>query len=163
MKGIATVGSFLLAAALLVSCTPPQTAPIPALGPTQVDASFGKTWNAVVDVLADKNIPVKTMDKSSGFVTAESTHVPNSQLSKLTECGGFASYMAETLGSESGGTARYNILVRGDSTSSTVKVTARFTKALADNSPMECKTKGIFEQQIESAVKAHAEGRATGT
>ncbi len=154
MKRLAVIAVLVVAA-----CTPPAPAPAPALAPaplapTTVTASFGKTWNAVVDLLSERNIPVKTMDRSSGFVAAEVSSVSNDELRKLSRgCTGFLAAMANG-GDPPTGIARYNILVRGDSTSSTVKVTARFTGPQGD-----CATQNTFEAPFQREVKARAEAK----
>lgn len=152
----------LLGVAVLTfaACTPAHTAPTPALAATPVHASFAKTWNAVVDILAARNIPVKTMDRASGFVTAELTGVAPGDIGKYADgCGGFWDSMANG-GNDPAGTARYNVLVRGDSANSTVKVTARFTELL-NGMTKNCPSKGVFETPFQQAVKARAEGTPT--
>jgi hypothetical protein len=130
-----------------VACAPPPS--LPPVQPTGISAGFTKTWNAVVDVLAEQNIPVKTMDKSSGFVAAELEGVDSDTMNRLADCGSqFKKFMVGVPG-----VARYNILVRGDSTTSTVKVTARFT------SRDTCTSRNVFETGFQSDVKNRAEGR----
>lgn len=133
------------------------SAPIaPPLQPAGISAEFGKTWNAVVDILAERNIPIKTIDRSSGFVSAELATVDVESLSKLANCGSFLSGVLEGSATASA-IARYNILVRGDSTKSTVKVTARFIRG--GDTPKDCPSNNVFEEQFQSEVKARAEGR----
>lgn len=40
-----------------------------------VSASFGKTWDAVIDVFAVKNIPIRTLERVSGLIAAEPSNV----------------------------------------------------------------------------------------
>jgi len=125
---------------------------------TPVSASFGKTWNAVIDILADRNIPVKTLDRASGFVAAELAGVSQDDMGKLASgCGGFMDSLANG-GNVPPAVARYNILVRGDSTASTVKVTAKFTEIISGTTK-ECTTKGTFEQPFQNDVKSRAEAK----
>jgi hypothetical protein len=152
----ATHATVLFTVACLCGCTPPNPAPRPAIGPTKVAAPFSKTWNAVVDILAERNIPVKTLDRASGFVAAEMTGVAPGDIGKLASgCGGFWDAMANGGGAPAG-VARYNILVRGDSIASTVKVTAQFTE-LISGTTKQCATKGVFEAPFQEDVKARAE------
>ena len=72
-----------LSLALVVGCTPPPIAP--PLQAAGINAGFDKTWNAVVDILAERNIPVKTMDRASGFVSAELATVSATRVDKLAE------------------------------------------------------------------------------
>lgn len=133
----------------------PQTAVAPQAAPIQ--ASREKTWNAVIDVLAERNISVKTLDKASGFVSAEGAVVSSSDIAQLTTCGGFMEAMADMNGAHNG-VARYNILVRGDSAASSVKVTAQFTKGTGGGNAKNCDSNGKFEAGLQSAIKSHAEG-----
>lgn len=119
----------------VIACTPP--APVTAPTPSAIAAGFNQAWNGVIDVLAEENVPVKTLDRSSGFVVAEVATMDMSTLEKFTNCGGFMDMMVN---SERFGVANYNILVRGDSTASNVKVTARFT-----HGSTVCATKNVFE------------------
>src|SRR5450759_3554253 len=143
--------SGLVMAVSLAACTPHVTAPTPEAAPTSttIAAGFNQTWNGVIDVLSEENVPVKTLDRSSGFVVAEVSTMDVSTLDRLTHCGGFMEWMAH---SEKFGVAHYNILVRGDSTTSTVKVTAHFT-----HGSTTCPTRNVFESGFQAAVKTHAE------
>jgi hypothetical protein len=133
-----------------IACTPP--APVTAPTPTTIAAGFNQAWNGVIDVLAEENVPVKTLDRSSGFVVAEVGTMDLATLEKFTSCGGFMDLMVN---SERYGVASYNILVRGDSTTSNVKVTARFTHGSG-----LCSTKNVFESAFQASVKARAEAAA---
>jgi len=142
------IGTVLVAAAC---ASAPIAAPIQ---PSGINASFGKTWNSVVDILAERNIPVKTMDRSSGFVSAELASVSPTEIDKLANCGSTLAQIM-TGNANASGIARYNILVRGDSTKSTVKVTARFIKG--GDSAVDCPSNNVFEGQFQSEVKTRAE------
>ena len=137
----------------VAACTPP--APVTAPTPSAINAGFPQTWNAIIDVLAEQNVPVKTLDKSSGFVVAELATMDMPTMEKFTTCGGFMDMMVN---SERSGVANYNILVRGDSAKSTVKVTARFT-----HGSTVCGTKNVFESAFQQAVKGRAEAPAQTT
>jgi hypothetical protein len=52
----------------------------------------------------------------------------------------------------------YNVLVRGDSTSSTVKATARWSFSFPQASDTECPTTHAWEREIEDQIKQRAEG-----
>lgn len=135
------------------ACAPttPHLAEAPAIA-TPIAAGFNQAWNGVIDVLAEDNIPVKTLDRSSGFVVAEVSTMDLHTLGLYTDCGGFLDLMVN---SEQYGVANYNILVRGDSAMSNVKVTARFTHGAGT-----CRSKNVFESGFQEAVKAHAETAA---
>lgn len=144
--------------AWLAACTPPTPAATP-VSATAVGASFGKTWNAVVNVLADRTINVKTMDRSSGFVTAQASEMPKDSLKKYTtNCGG-GGIMASLLltPSDQAAVARYNILVTGDSAASSVRVTTQTIMDFGSGVTLKCLTNGVFENSIQGEVKARAE------
>jgi len=141
----------LLILGLVTACapTPPTTVATPRVG-TTVQASFGRTWNAVIDQFADRNIPIRTIDRSSGLIATDmlGMGVGDSLASTWADCG------ADMVGSQlPPGHATYNVLVRGDSTSTLVKVTVRWNLLLGG----ECVTHGVWEQDFENAVKAKAE------
>jgi hypothetical protein len=141
------VRRFVVSLALLSACTPPPS--LPPVQPAGVASGFERTWNAVIDVLSEDNIPVKTLDKASGYVMAELSDVDSDTMNKFADCG---SQLTKFLVGVSG-VARYNIVVRGDSTTSTVKVTAKFI------SRDDCKSRNVFENEFQDAVKARAEAR----
>jgi hypothetical protein len=130
--------------------------------PQPVAASFGKTWDAVVEIFAAKNMQIRTMDRSSGFIGAESVSVPSPRempgLVKLADCGSDPWY-----GAPRPTEATYSVLVRGDSSRSTVKVSVRWTRTdtHAHQTPtqVECTTLGVWESDLEGQVKQRAEGQ----
>jgi uncharacterized lipoprotein len=132
-------------------------APPVTVAPAPIKAGFNQTWNSVVDILSEKNIPVKTLDKSSGYVMAEITGVSVGSEKGFADCG-HTTMASLLLGGGEIGTviARYNILVRGDSAASQVKVTATF---VMDNKGHQttCSSLGTFESQFQGDVKARAE------
>jgi hypothetical protein len=150
----------ILAATAMLGCAPTKTEPV-VIVPAPVAAGFNQTWNSVIDILSEQNIPVKTLDKSSGYLMAEVTGVSMTDEEKYADCGNsFLNAMAQQGGGEM--ISRYNILVRGDSAASTVKVTAAFVSAGASSgsSAKTCTSKGIFEKQFQSDVKVRAESAA---
>lgn len=146
-----------LAAAACV--TAPATAPERAATP--VSASTGKTWDAVIDVFAERNIPIRNMERASGFIATEPMGVDPREGEKWADCGG-------TIGVKFGATgATYNVLVRGDSTHATVRATVRWTTSQANDlmkttTDRECTTRGVWEQDFESLVKSRAEATTAG-
>jgi hypothetical protein len=142
----------LLGLVILAGCTPsqPQLAPTPS----SIDASFDQSWNAVIDVLAEYNVPVKTLDRSSGFVVAETSTMSDTDLSRFSSCGGILDLV---INRGHPALANYNILVRGDVSSSTVKVTARFV-----HGGTTCSSKNVFEKSFQEDVKQRAESHTSG-
>lgn len=147
----------VVALVLLAACTiTPPAPPTPRSG-TAVAASFGKSWDAVIDIFAERNIPIKTVDRASGIIVAEPQSVAT-RIDSLADCGtviGRAIYPDR---------ATWNVLVRGDSTRSTVKATVRFTQGGTPGDPqlVECSTRGIWETALEQGVKANAERKVSG-
>jgi len=143
--------------AFAIACAPPRTEPV-AIAPAPIAAGFNQTWNAVMDVLSDENIPVKTLDKASGYLMAEVAGVGAGDEEKYADCG---NSFLNALAMQGGGQmiSRYNILVRGDSVASTVKVTATFVSGggTSDANAKRCASKGILEKQLQTDVKARAE------
>jgi hypothetical protein len=142
--------------------------PPPVRDARAVYASFGETWDAVIDVFAEQNIPISTMERASGFIAAERTSWRYASLYerdyvlRLVDCGrlGPVPYLPSA--------ARYNVVVRGDSSVSTVKVTTTYTstgtfytdptKVKAAN--VDCSSRGVFEDSVEATIKDQAERRA---
>lgn len=142
-----TVGFISLA--LLNACATLPPAP-PARSDTAVNAPFGRTWDAVVDYFARSSIPVKTIDRSSGLIAAEATSLAGDNSTYATCTNGFLSFPPRG--------ASFNALIRGDSTRSTVRVTANWmTPTPAGSAPIQCVTSDLWEKQFESAIKLKAE------
>ena len=117
---------------------------------TQVRGSSGQTWDAVLDLFAAKDIPIRTSERAFGFVATEDLPVGTEGRS-WADCG---TLNAVHLGPEH---AIYNVLVRGDSVSSSVKATVRWTYLAAKRGLIECSTSHVWEEEFEALVKAHTE------
>jgi hypothetical protein len=115
----------------------------------------------VIDAFAAKNIGIRTIDRSSGLLVADPVSAPpwnrddRDTPSDLADCGrdhvgGFGMHFVPPA------RGYYNVLVRGDSTKSTVLVTVRWIAAFTN---IDCTSSGVWEGQFESAVKARAERR----
>src|SRR5919202_1864412 len=78
----------VVTASLLASCATvmPPAPPVPRAAPTEVAASFGKTWDAVIDELTSRNIPIKTVDRSSGLIATDPLTVA-SDIGDVADCG----------------------------------------------------------------------------
>ena len=151
MKRIIEVG-FALA---LAGCTSPAPAAVPQVAP--VSASFGRTWAATVEVLAERAINIKTIDRSSGYVAAEATQVPTDTLKRYTT--NYGGFMASLITLDDPATTRYNILVKGDSSGSTVRVTMLTSIDVGSGETAKCSSNGTFEQALQRDIKARAEAR----
>jgi hypothetical protein len=143
------------------SYVPPTVVPAPRVG-TEVAASFGKTWDAVIDVFSERNIGIKTLDRSSGLIVAENASVRVADGKEWADCGTLPGAAASSLAVASliAKIARYNILIRGDSTRATVKATVQFSApgmmtmwAKTD----ECQTRGVWEKDVEEQISIRAQ------
>lgn len=143
--------SFLPLAILGCASVPVPEPPVRV--PTRVGAPFSKTWDAVVDLFAEKNIAIRNMDKASGFIAAEPSAVTD-DAKAWANCGGFSIYGGPS-------SAAYNVLVRGDSISSTVRMTVRWVHAsrAGIDKTRTCATTGALEDQIEGQIRARAESK----
>lgn len=153
-----TLRALGLASVLVAFCTacqlttPPPPAPRAA---TPVAASFGKTWDALTSVFADRNILIQTLDRSSGLIIADAQPIPG-QTDSIADCGTTAHgtrYRANA--------ASWNVSVRGDSTQSTIKATVRFVagdpSGTLNTAAAECSSRGTWEIALERGVKSAAE------
>jgi hypothetical protein len=124
--------------------------PIPA---ATVHASFGRVWNAVIDIFADQNLPIRTIDRSSGFIATDDLRVAVEERTALrwADCG------MDSFGAIPAGHATYNVVVRGDSITSIVRVTVRWTGIANNRNPVECVSRGLWERDFEDEVKERAE------
>lgn len=159
MRRLALVAASLVLAACMKQLPAP---PAPRTG-TDVTAPLAKVWDAVIDDFAERNIPVRTMDRASGFISAEPLRTGTratfgTSPSKLADCGRtpVGTYLQPTM-------ATYNVLVRGDSMRALVTATVRWTTPTPGQvgSVTECSTTGSWEAAFEDAVKARAEGAVT--
>lgn len=138
----------------LAACmaTPPEVA-APARDATPVQASFDAAWDAAIDHFAENNIPIATIERASGIIATTQLGVDPEIAEVSSDCG---------TGSGVNSTIRlratravYNVLVRGDASSATVRVTVSWSNPLA---AFECVTTGAWEKDTEAAIKERAEG-----
>jgi hypothetical protein len=147
-----------LACALLAACVrlpEPTSAPRP---PAPISASVDRTWDAVIDQLGQQNIPLRSMERASGFIATHTIAMQGvtTEPTKWADCGTFASFHFAPTAVE------YVILVRGDSTSASVRSIARYLLVKNDGistAPTECVSNGAFEAAFDASVKARAEVR----
>lgn len=130
-----------IAAALAANaCAQPK--PVTRSTPmTTVNASYDRTWSALIDFLTASQIPIKTTDKASGLATTETFSLDgwNAQTrSGIANCGaiGMPHYVSVTF------------VVRADGATSTVRADARFDG--------KCVTTHVLEQSWEAEVRKKA-------
>lgn len=120
----------------------------PIRQPLAVSAPFDSTWSAVIDHFAFSNMPIATIDKSSGFISTSKMSVEPQKGIDWASCG-----VNRELRIEYGPHAvTYNVVVRGSGPSSTVVVSAFWERA-----DRTCVTRGTWESTLESAIKKRAE------
>ena len=135
---------------IFTACTSgPTLVPTPRAG-TPVKASFGRTWAAAVDVVAERSATVRTIDRPSGLIIAGDIVLGDST-SRWADCGHNSDGPFPPV------RMTYNVVVRGDSTSSNIKINAFWASTLLG--PVgDCVSRGVWEAQTEALVKAKAEG-----
>jgi hypothetical protein len=150
----------------------PPASPAPELRPVvPVAAGFNETWYGVMTTFADRNIPIQTLDRSSGFISTENLFVgPELGRRGVADCGGYKNREAVPYDAEDAEFyhifpthAIYNVLVRGDSTASTVKVTVKWVHLSSGNilkgdKTIECVSSYSWEEDLESRIREVAEG-----
>jgi len=157
-----------------VTYVPPQVKTAEPLPAAPVRASFERTWSTVIDYFADNAIPVKTIDRASGYIAAE--RIGDWNNATWADCG----KLSGPLLSEKGGggpvapqQAVFNVRVRGDSVASTVQIVVRWTAVAAEqvvssgvgskppNSHEQtvCVTTNIWETAAIREITRRAEGR----
>jgi hypothetical protein len=120
--------------------------PGPPSGPIAIDASAGRVWDAVVAMAAMQSITAATIDRSSGLYQTKPVDFESVGLIVAKDCPG------STFGASYG---KLTILVRGDSTRSTVELSALF---VGRGSGL-CTSTGRWERAAWREIKARAEGQ----
>jgi hypothetical protein len=137
----------LLLAACVSYRPPPQPTPREA---SHVNASMGETWDAVIDLFATRNIPIRTIERASGLIVTDPLRV-GEEGSAWADCG---ARNGRVLAPDR---ATYNVLVRGDSSEATIRTTVLWTRFYEKGEPIECTSTYIWERGLETDVKARAE------
>jgi hypothetical protein len=117
-----------------------------------VNASFDKTWAAVVDWFGQSSVPIKSMDRSSGRIRAEETGL-------ATRNRPYATCSRTGIAIVPPQRATFDVLVKGDSSHSSVVVASDWIGYNSKGQRLSCVTTGKWEQEFESAVKDEAESR----
>lgn len=146
------------AVALLVSAcgltNMPPMPPAPRIAAT-VNASFGKSWDATIDVFAERGIAIETLDRASGLIVPRGVDYLQQAMRDVyayADCGrdGFGSAIAPRA-------VKFNVVVRGDSTRSTIQVRTFYVSGTG----LSCSSTGRYENDAETMIVAKAEGRPT--
>jgi hypothetical protein len=141
----------------LAACATAPT-PLPPRSGTAVSTSAGRTWDAAIATLADRQIAIGSMDRASGFLASAPIILDGDTGGQVADCG---LNTAGVLGRVPATDAIYNILVRGDSGAATLRVTAQYSadvrREARTGKRVMCASRGLFEQQLEAEIKARAE------
>jgi hypothetical protein len=133
----------IISACASLSAPPPQT-------DTIVNAPFATTWAAAVSWFVRSNIAIKSRDRSSGLIAAEAKWL-DSNGRQYGNCSGMGIAIIPPDG------ATFNVRVEGDSTRSSIGVTADWIGHNSKGRPLSCVSSGEWEQEFESAIKEQAE------
>jgi hypothetical protein len=117
---------------------------------THVNASLGQTWDAVIDLFGLRNIPIRTIERVSGIVATEGLSVDSVDGKAWADCGRVGRRQVPA------NNAIYNVLVRGDSTASSVRANVLWRHVTLKGN-IECTSPYVWERLFESDVKARAE------
>lgn len=111
--------------------------------------SFGRAWEATVEVMAKQNLTMQQIDRSSGYISfmpsllgdgkSKSESLPHA----WADCGSGPT----GFGHEYPTAVNYNVIVRGDSAVARVLVSARFVAEKRD-----CVSRGVMEQEFEGLI-----------
>jgi uncharacterized lipoprotein len=137
---------------LAAACVPSYRG-APATPPrsiTDVQSSFGRAWDATIDVFGERNIPIKQLERASGFISTDPIALTREDQRAAR---GWASCSHGVAPDE----AVYNVIVRGDSTQSTVKVTVKWQRSRSRQLSEPCTSNRTWELCAEDDIKARAE------
>jgi hypothetical protein len=141
--------------------------PLPERRPTQVYASFSKTWGAAVDYFERSGVSVDTTARSSGVIRADATTMPRDK-SHFGLCGnsvlepywyedsGF--YWTRNYGERPLG-APFTAIIHGDSTRATLRVSSEWIDANGKEVKCSKTSSNAWDQHTEVAIKREAERR----
>jgi hypothetical protein len=142
----------LLLAAGCARQTPPALGGEPVTASVTISAPVARTWDRVVDHFAERSVPIRTIERASGLIVTLETPVGR-EGARWADCG------RDFDGATTGPTmVWYNVRVQGDSTTSTLRITARFTNPRSIQ--QVCVSTGIHERELGIALKARVEGRS---
>jgi hypothetical protein len=160
MKRLITASAVLVSSCGGGGYTPPE--PPSPRDATEVNASMGRTWDAVIDLFAARTIPIRTIERISGIIVTERLSVGREDGLAWADCGKTSGFGKKAI-HISPNYAPYNVLVRGDSMHSSVKTTVRWVRLepreldLEGGGVYECSTKHVWERDLETGIKARAE------
>jgi len=152
----------LVLAGSVVTGSHPLLAQVVTREATPISASASRTWDAVADAFASRAIPIRTMERASGLIVTDAVDVEERQATRWAKRCGMTEFSTDIplpIVPVFPDRAAYKVLVRGDSATSTVSVTVRWTHGGVPEDPqvVECRTKDVRERELEAAIKLGAE------
>ena len=151
---------------VLIGCARHSAAPVTrvaaARAPTPVAASFDRTLDATLEALVERNVHFRVLDLSSGWIASEVLRVPeNAEAVTWADCG-TAQSDTTAVTQIPPEQVEYDVAVRGDTTRSTVHVTARWGTLYTGSwmvvpTSVECVSRGVWEAHFEAEVRRRAE------
>ena len=134
----------------------PPVAREPEQSSTPVAASVDATWQAVLDVLASRGIPVRTLDREGGRIVTGPIAADPTRGPTWGDCGRVVEAW------ESKPTkGEVTVLARSQGLGSAIRVTTRWTATTWDVT-QQCDARGSWEQELEREVKQKAERAGKG-
>ena len=133
-------------------------APAPQRTPASTVATFDQAWDAVIDVFAQRNIPIATIDRSSGLIAATSHGLASTDAIAWADCGIWKELWTGSVPIIAN-RAEFNVLVRRQTGGASVRVTARWV-AEAPNpagATVTCQSRNVWEPGLEASIKSVAE------
>ncbi|HET9893230.1 MAG TPA: hypothetical protein VFQ42_22320 [Mycobacterium sp.] len=139
--------ALVIAAAAVAGCA---TAPVAhdVQRTARMSATVDATWQALVDVIAERNWPVKQLDRSSGLAMIDWMAAPE----YTADCG------SVPLASEGPIRARFSARIRAAGSGSEIEINATFqrTREIAGSvAVIECTSKGALEVAIQEMTANH--------
>ena len=166
-----SIVSFVVLA--VTGCGPSGPSPAPApveRAPMLVRAPFDRTWDATLDRLAEHGLPVRMIDRTSGFIATNVVRIAPPKAEPPARASVVRWTPPDTTSPKADCTqpdgttydltfASYSVRVHVDSAGSRVQVFATFSGARNETSMAKrpCRSLGVFETNLERAIKAKAE------
>lgn len=135
MKKVLLIPVSFLLVFLMQDCATTKTAPAPAVVKVwskqrAINKSFDKIWQSTIELLATYNMPIKNLDKTSGFISTEYKEVTGNP-SQYMECSGSSSTFSGKVELTNQG-GNMNILVKKISDDSTLVTVNCFYSCIAN-------------------------------
>ena len=141
--------------------------PAPERTTTEIVASFDRSWDAVIDVFTKRNIPIATIDRTSGLIVASPLTVGAADGMLWADCGSVRTILGEKPLPATRG--EFNVLVRANGATTRVRVTVRWSSVspsfvaaggeVLPGTNIACETRNVWEQQLETAAQAPPQRR----